>query len=182
MRLIIHLFRTYPLASFLMILALFLSGLVEGLGVSALLPMLKIAMSSGDTEAVPDPPSELEQAVLGVLDWLGVPVTLGALLTLIVVSAIIKAIFLLIAKRQVGYTAAQIATDLRLEVLRNMMHSRWSFFVHQPAGRLSNALATEASRSAGAYMQGATAITLLIQALVYAASRWRYRGRPRCSA
>ena len=167
MRLILHLFRAYPLASFLMIAALFLSGLAEGLGVSALLPMLKIAMNSGDASDVPEPPGELEQAVLGVLGWLGIPVTLGALLGLIVISAIIKAILLLFAQRQVGYTAAQIATDLRLEVLRNMMRSRWSFFLHQPAGRLSNALATEAQRGAGAYMQGATAITLMIQALVY---------------
>jgi ATP-binding cassette subfamily C protein len=167
MRLMLHLFRAYPLASFLMIVALLLSGLVEGLGVSALLPMLKIAMNSGEADAVSNPPGELEQAVLGVLDWLGIPVTLGALLMLIVVSAIIKAILLLFAQRQVGYTAAQIATDLRLEVLRNMMHSRWSFFLHQPAGRLSNALATEAQRASGAYMQGATAITLMIQALVY---------------
>ncbi|MGM0662134.1 MAG: ABC transporter ATP-binding protein [Pseudomonadota bacterium] len=167
MRLMLHLFRAYPLASFLMILALLLSGLAEGLGVSALLPMLKIAMNSGEADAVPDPPGELEQAVLGLLDWFGIPVTLGALLMLIVVSAIMKAILLLVAQRQVGYTAAQVATDLRLEVLRNMMHSRWSFFLHQPAGRLSNALATEASRAAGAYMQGATGITLMIQALVY---------------
>jgi ATP-binding cassette subfamily C protein len=167
MRLMLHLFRAYPLASFLMILALFLSGLAEGLGVSALLPMLKIAMNSGEADSVPEPPGELEQAVLGVLEWLGIPVTLGALLLLIVVSGALKAVLLLIAQRQVGYTAAQVATDLRLEILRNMMRSRWSFFLHQPAGRLSNALATESQRASTAYMQGATAITFLIQAVVY---------------
>lgn len=167
MRLMLHLFRAYPMASFLMIVALFLSGLAEGLGVSALLPMLKIAMNSSNADAVPDPPGELEQAVLSVFDWIGVPVTLGTLLVLIVISATIKAILVLLAQRQVGYTAARVATDLRLEVLRNMMHSRWSFFLHQPAGRLSNALATEAQRASTAYMQGATAITFMIQAVVY---------------
>lgn len=168
MRLMLHLFRIYPLASFLMVLALFLSGLAEGLGVSALLPMLKIAMSSGDVSATAEPPGDLELMVLGILDWLGIPTTLGALLVVIVVAAIFKAILLLIAQRQVGYTAAQVATDLRLEVLRNMMRSRWSFFLHQPAGKLTNALATEAQRAATAYMNGATAITFLIQSLVYA--------------
>jgi len=168
MRLMLQLFRIYPLASFLMILALFLSGLAEGLGVSALLPMLKIALYPGDGGANAAPPGELELMVLGILDWLGIPSTLGALLVLIVVAATLKAILLLIAQRQVGYTAAQVATDLRLEVLRNMMHSRWSFFLHQPAGKLTNTLATEAQRAADAYMQGANAITFLIQALVYA--------------
>jgi len=130
--------------------------------------MLKIALYPGDGGANAAPPGELELMVLGILDWLGIPSTLGALLVLIVVAATLKAILLLIAQRQVGYTAAQVATDLRLEVLRNMMHSRWSFFLHQPAGKLTNTLATEAQRAADAYMQGANAITFLIQALVYA--------------
>ena len=163
----LHLFRIYPLASFLMILALFLSGFAEGLGVSALLPVLKIALNSGDGGASAEPPGDLERTVLAGLDWFGIPVTLGALLVLIVVMAGFKAGLLLAAQRQVGYIAAQIATDLRLEVLRNMMRSRWPFFLHQPAGKLINALATEAQRAAQAYMHGATAITFFIQSVVY---------------
>src|SRR6056297_3021876 len=71
MRLMLHLFRAYPMPSFLMVLALFLSGLAEGLGVSALLPVLRIAMGSGQGAGaeVAAPPGELEAAVLGVLGW-----------------------------------------------------------------------------------------------------------------
>jgi ATP-binding cassette subfamily C protein len=169
MRLMLHLFRAYPLASLLMLLALFLSGFAEGLGVSALLPVLKVALYPGGTGAPDEPPSEAEQLVLGLLDWLGIPATLGPLLGLMVVAATLKAILLLVAQRQVGYTAAQIATDLRLEVLRNMMRSRWHFFLHQPTGKLTNTLATEARRASDAYMNGATALTFLVQAIVYAA-------------
>ncbi|MBK43985.1 MAG: ABC transporter permease [Roseovarius sp.] len=167
MRLMIHLFRAYPMPSFLMVLALFLSGLAEGLGLSAMLPMLNIALASGEGTETAEPPGQLEQIVLDVLAWLGVPATLGALLLLIVAMATLKAVLLLAAQRQVGYTAARVATDLRLEVLRNMMRSRWSFFLHQPAGRLTNALATEAQRASDAYLNGATALTFLIQAVVY---------------
>jgi ATP-binding cassette subfamily C protein len=167
MRLMTDLFRAYPMASFLMVLALFLSGLAEGLGLSALLPMLKIALYSSEGAASAEPPGEMEQTVMDVMTWLGIPITLGALLLVIVVAAVFKAVLLLLAQRQVGYTAAQVATDLRLETLRNMMRSRWCFFLHQPAGKLTNALATEAQRSAEAYMFGAAAITFLVQALVY---------------
>ena len=167
MRLMIDLFRAYPMASFLMVVALFFSGLAEGVGLSALLPMLKIVLYSSEDAATAEPPGELEQAVIDMLLWMGIPVTLGSLLVLIVVAAFFKAILLLVAQRQVGYTAAQIATDLRLETLHSMMRSRWRFFLHQPAGRLTNALATEAQRSADAYMYGATALTFLVQALVY---------------
>lgn len=167
MRLMLHLFRTYPTASVLMVLALLLSGLAEGLGLSAMLPMLKIALSSGEAAAHAEPPGEVEQVVLNVLAWLGVPATLGALLSLIVAMATVKAVLLLVAQRQVGYTAARVATDLRLEVLRNMMRSRWSFFLHQPAGRLTNALATEAQRASDAYLHGTTSLTFFMQAIVY---------------
>lgn len=169
MRLMLNLFRAYPLASFLMLLALFLSGFAEGIGVSALLPMLKVALYPGDTaSAIAGDTSDAERLVLAILDWLGIPATLGPLLLLIVVAAAFKAVLLLVAQRQVGYTAAQIATDLRLEVLRNMMRSRWRFFLHQPTGKLTNTLATEAKRASDAYMNGATALTFLIQAAVYA--------------
>ncbi|HDP89563.1 MAG TPA: ABC transporter ATP-binding protein [Thioalkalivibrio sp.] len=170
MRLMFTLFRAYPMASFLMLLALFLSGFAEGLGLSALLPMLKVALYPAGTSGMPDEqPSDVEVFILSLLDWLGIPATLGPLLLLIVVAATFKAVLLLAAQRQVGYTAAQIATDLRLEVLRNMMRSRWRFFLHQPTGKLTNTLATEAKRASDAYMNGATAITFLIQAIVYSA-------------
>jgi ATP-binding cassette subfamily C protein len=101
------------------------------------------------------------------LNRVGIPATLGALLVLIVAMATVKAILLLVAQRQVGYTAARVATDLRLEVLRTMMRSRWSFFLRQPAGRLTNALVTEAQRAPEAYLNGTTSLTFFIQAIVY---------------
>ncbi|BCO31243.1 ABC transporter permease [Thiohalobacter sp. COW1] len=169
MRLMLNLFRAYPLASFLMLVALLLSGLAEGLGLSALLPVLKVALYHNQPGSGPqEPPGELELMVLELLDWLGIPPTLGPLLLLIVVASTFKALLLLLAQRQVGYTAAQLATDLRLDVLRHMMRSRWAFFLHQPVGKLTNTMASEAQRASDAYVNGATAITFLIQSLVYA--------------
>jgi ATP-binding cassette subfamily C protein len=79
----------------------------------------------------------------------------------------LRNILLLVANRQVGYTAAQVATDLRLDMLRAIMRCNWQYYIHQPIGKLTNALATEASRSSQAFIQGATAITFLIQAIIY---------------
>jgi ATP-binding cassette subfamily C protein len=47
------------------------------------------------------------------------------------------------------------------------MLSKWEYFLHQPIGKLTNALATEAQRSSASFVNGATAITFLIQALIY---------------
>jgi len=169
MRFMLSLFKAYPLASFLMLVALIMSALAEGLGLSALLPVLNIALYHDRPDASPvGSTSQAEDLVLGLLDWLGVAPELGPLLILIVVAASLKSLLLLFALRQVGYTAAQLATDLRLEVLRNMMRSRWSFFVHQPVGKLTNTMASEAQRASEAYVNGTTALTFFIQAMVYA--------------
>jgi ATP-binding cassette subfamily C protein len=107
--------------------------------------------------------------VLNALAFVGIAPTLGNMLTILIVGVAVKSFFLLLAQRQVGYTAAQVGTDLRLEMLRAVLRSKWEYFLHQPVGKLTNALATEAQRSSTAFVNGATAITFLIQAIVYGA-------------
>ncbi len=176
MRLMAHLIRRYPLASGLMLLALLLSGLAEGIGLSALLPVLSIALNPDGASAEGER-NAFEQMVIDLLQRVGIQPELGPLLLLIVAASALKAVLLLIAQRQVGYTAAQLATDLRLDVLRAMLHSRWRFFLHQPTGKLTNTMASEAQRASEAFVHGATALTFLIQAVVYAsvalALSWR---------
>ena len=46
----------------------------------------------------------------------------------------LKSVFLLVAQRQVGY-GAQVGTDLRLQMLRSVLRSKWEYFLHQPVGK-----------------------------------------------
>jgi ATP-binding cassette subfamily C protein len=166
-------FRAYPGQTMFMLLALLLSGLAEGVGLSALLPLLNVALGR-DVAAEMGAAgfgggSAFEQTVLDVLNHFAILPTLGNMLLIIVVFVVLKSVFLLLAQRQVGYTAAQVGTDMRLALLRAVLRSKWEYFLHQPIGRLTNALATEAQRSSTAFVNGATAITFLIQACVYAA-------------
>jgi len=172
MGLMLNFFRAYPSQTVLMLAALLLSGLAEGVGLSALLPLVNIALGSEAAGLLPDASqsqNEFEQAVLDALDFVGIAPTLGNMLTILIVGVAVKSFFLLLAQRQVGYTAAQVGTDLRLEMLRAVLRSKWEYFLHQPVGKLTNALATEAQRSSTAFVNGATAITFLIQAIVYGA-------------
>jgi ATP-binding cassette subfamily C protein len=52
-------------------------------------------------------------------------------------------------------------------MLRVMLRSKWEYFIHQPIGRLTNRLATEAQRSSESFVNGATMITYLVQAVIY---------------
>jgi len=173
MHLMLTFFRAYPWQTIIMLVALLLAGIAEGIGLSALLPLLNIAIKndarqSGGQQAEP-PQNEFERLVTDTLNDLGIHPGIGTLLTIIVLGVTLKSLLLLVAQKQVGYTAAQVATDLRLEILRAVLRSKWEYFLHQPIGRLTNSLATEAQRSSDSFVNGAVVITLVLQAVIYGA-------------
>ncbi len=171
MGLMLNFFRAYRGQTLLMMLALVLSGVAEGIGLSALLPLLNIALGSQASSVVPGADaggqSAFEQNILHALEVLGIAPILGNMLIIILGGVAFKSLFLMIAQRQVGYTAAQVSTDLRLQLLRAVLRSKWEYFLHQPVGKLTNAMATEAQRSATAFVNGTTALTFLIPGLIY---------------
>ena len=170
MRLIISLTRAYPLQSVIMLLALLLAGVAEGIGLSALLPLISVALGTqtGAQGGSFVGGSGLERAVTKTLAAIGLSPTLGVLLTLITLAISLKGILTLLAKKRIGYTVAQVSTDLRLSLLRALTVTKWEFYIRQPVGVLTNAMATEASRTSKAYSCGITMIALLVQAIVYA--------------
>ena len=158
--------RAYPWPSFLMVAALLLAGLAEGSSLSLMLPLISFAV---DKEAglEPENQSEFTQTVTQVLQSVGITPSIGNLLIVVVLGVLLKSMLLLVANKQVGYTKARMATDLRLKLLNSILTSRWSYFVHQPVGRLTNSMATEAWRASDAYEFGAGMVAYGIQALVY---------------
>lgn len=150
--------RAYPLRTVLMVFLLILSGLAEALGIAALLPVLEVAVGEGGGE---DPISRS-------LIWLGIEPTLILLLALIVFAMTVKGALRWFAMREVGYTIARVARDLRLRLIRAIMSVRWSYFTSQPAGYFANAVSTECYRASQAYRSACNSLAGVIQVLVYA--------------
>ena len=173
MRLLFTYFRKYPRSSAITLIALLFSNLAEGIGLSALLPLLNMVVNQSEKTGTPadstplESQNEFERTVLEQLDAIGLDPSIGLLLFVIVLAITFKSSLLLVANRYIGYTAAQIATDLRLDMLRKMLSSRWEYYLHQPIGRFTNGLATESSRAAKAFISGTTLIATLIQAIIY---------------
>jgi ATP-binding cassette subfamily C protein len=152
-----------------MLLCLSLAGVAEGIGLSALLPLISLAMGS-QTEAVPGTSvghSGVERAVTETLASVGLTPTLGVLLVVIVLAIVLKSGLVLLAKKQVGYTVANVATDLRLSLIRALLVARWEYFLRQPIGVLANSMATEAVRTSSAFLHGSLMSALIVEALVY---------------
>ena len=169
MRFLITIASAYPLQSAIMLLALSLAGVAEGIGLSALLPLVSVAMGSqaGADSAASVGHSGLERVVTETLTSVGLTPTLGVLLIVIVIAIVLKSGLVLLAKKQVGYTVAHVATDLRLTLIRALLIARWEYFLRQPIGVLANSMATEAVRTSKAYLHAALMSALGVVVLVY---------------
>jgi len=159
--LIILIFK-YPARSLVVLICLLFAGLAEGLGMAALLPVLSIAVSGGASDN-----NALTKLISNFLSIFGFEPSIGILLSLVVVVMIIKAALVLLAAKQVGYTAAHVATDLRLALINGLMKARWKFFTSQPTGRFVNAIATEADRASNSYVSACRILSGVIQVVVF---------------
>jgi ATP-binding cassette subfamily C protein len=163
MRLIRTLLTIYRTQSLTLVIALLCASVLEGISLTALLPTLNLVIGDSGGE-----PSGLAVWANEVLGRLHLPPSLGLLLLIIVVGLTAKNLLLLYANKKVGYIATDLTTGLRLDLLRAVMGSKWSYFIHQSIGQLANSMATETMRVMEAFIYGTRLIALSIQALVYA--------------
>ncbi len=168
MRLFQSFFRTYFYSSIMMLLALLLAGIAEGFGLFALLPLFGLASGGLDAGAVNSlADNRAGQIVIKTLSVIGLEPAAGNLLLVIVLTILVKSILVLLAKKRVGYTVAQVATDLRLALIRALLRARWEYYVGQSVGSQANAVATEAMRASQAYLCCTTMLATLLQSFVY---------------
>jgi ATP-binding cassette subfamily C protein len=159
--------KRYRAQSLLVLFCVLIGGVLEGIGLSALLPLLALVFKE-----TPDASDSTETSALGAavdrgLEAVGLEPSLLGLLPIIAILFWLKAGVILVAKRQIGYTVARIATDLRLELLQAMMAARWSHYTRLRTGSAANALATEAQRASTAYEHLAQASGHLLECLIY---------------
>lgn len=160
MRTLLTYSMVFPRRSAYVLLALLAAGVAEGLSLTALLPLISIAIGgTGD--------SDIGRIIVGTLQGIGITPTIGVMLLIIVGGMLVKSMILLLANRQVGYTVAHVATTLRLDFIKALLASRWQYYLRQPIGSLANSVATEAYRAANGFEHSANVLALSMQVLVY---------------
>jgi ATP-binding cassette subfamily C protein len=172
MRLLLNLIKAYPWRTAISLVAILLAGVADGLSITALLPLLNIATrgssdAAADLSEAGDTGGQLETFIVDGLATIGLDATLGVLLTVIVIAVVIKSLLLLASETHVGFSAAHITTDLRLDLLQSVLATRWDYFLHQPIGKLANSMALEAKRSSLSYIHGITMLTFMVQVIIY---------------
>jgi len=164
MRLLRTFVSRYPWQSLFLVLALLLSGVADGIGISALLPALQLAIGDLGGER-----NEFTQFLEETFAALGISQSPGVLLVVIVGSILVKNALIFIASQRSGYIAAGVATELRMSLLRATIASKWAFFTRQSSGALANAMATEAFRASNAYVFAVRVLASVVEASVYLA-------------
>jgi ATP-binding cassette subfamily C protein len=86
---------------------------------------------------------------------------------MIVAGITFKSLLVFIAEQRIGYLAADVATGLRIQLLRAITASSWRFYVNQSVGKLANSMATEAWRASNAYVYAIRLTVVFIETLVY---------------
>lgn len=138
-----------------------LIGILDGIGIAALFPILSIVSESTGGES-----TQLQKAVLAVLDFLNLPPHLGLLCGLIMICLVAKTVFSLFVTRHVGQMSARIAQELRRRLLNALMDAKWSYFTVNSVGKFVAAATTEAYSASVTYRTSLQAVAQLIRTIV----------------
>lgn len=170
MRLLLEFARAHPWHSLLMLLCLVIAAGAEAVAFTSLLPLISVLDGSepGEPGSV-GAPAELEGWFTGALQSIGLEPTLNLLLVLVPLAFAVRATLVLLARREIGYTVARVARDLRLRLIRALLGSNWSYFVAQRVGTFANAYAVETTRATKGYMNATWVAMLSLQLVVYVA-------------
>ena len=161
-----HFYAAYPGRSTVMLLSLTIAALAEGVGIAALLPLFNMVISPEATEGAT---GALTLLVGRAFALAGLEPSIGGLLIVVVGMIGAKAVLTMAAMAQVGYTAAHVAMNLRLRVVRALLSARWRHFVDQRSGDVASAVGTEPLRVAQAYVAACRLVAGLLLVLIYAA-------------
>ena len=139
--------------------------LASGLGVIAILPVVSVVL--GSAAGAPDAAT---QSILDGLAALGIAPELESLIAVVILVFMLRAALSIVAESVVGFSASDVATDLRLRLIGALMRARLAHFLDYPAGEYANALGAEARRVMRAYIAAGTALAQGLEALVYLAA------------
>lgn len=156
-----RLFREQPLRITLLVVALGVAGLLEGVAIASLVPLLDLlGGSSGDTGAI-------GQVARNFIEALGLPLTLGTVLGFVLLVLIVQQAVVLGEQKLSFGSVFRFEAALRRDLYRAVFEASWPFFYSERSGALVTALTQEAQRAGMAYTYLAQLAGITIVLSVY---------------
>ena len=132
--------KAYPIRSAFIVTALLSSGLAEAVSFAAMIPLLGMAIfqDTGDREL-----GFLEGGISQVFDFVGLEMTMGGVLVLIVLLMGLKSFLSFYAMKEVGYICADVEVDFRKSMVNSLLYADWSYYLKNQTGDFSTAISTQ---------------------------------------
>ncbi|MDO8564524.1 MAG: ABC transporter ATP-binding protein [bacterium] len=145
-RYLLSLFRRafwgYKSSIALMAILSFLSGLLEGIGVTAIIPLFSFIGGGGGAAS-----DSISLLIAEFFKYFHLPYTARFLLIFMVAVFLAKALFLFISQQITSKITADFEWTMRARLLAATFHARWRFLSSQKMGHLDQMLTTEVSNS-----------------------------------
>ncbi len=146
----------------LVLLCLLIGGLLEAIGVGSLLPAIGALMNNPAGET-----NRFEAAFRSIVDILGLPVSIDAILLLCVGILVVRSAFLFGAMSYAGISGARVTNRLRKRLVKSIFEAKWSYYANQRSGELASVISTDALRAGDAFNLAAAAVANFIQVAAY---------------
>jgi ATP-binding cassette subfamily C protein len=153
--------KAYPLRSVVAVSLLGLAGLLEGVGIVSLIPILQVADGRGTD------PSGVAGYITRGLALVGLEPTLTVLLTILFLAILAKAAVFWVAMTQVRVTIIWVVRSLRARLLSALLGARLRLFVRVRSGEWANAVTQEAHAAGAAYREGCEIIAAFFPITAY---------------
>lgn len=138
----------------------FFSGIVEGVGINAVIPLFSFIEGKGADDVV-------SRAIEKFFLYFNLTFSVKYLLIFISILFIFKAIILFIAKYITNRIAADYEYNTRSELLRLMFESDWLYLSRQKVGYLEQILITDVKSGSGMLTHMSGAILILTNLIIY---------------
>lgn len=161
--LLLYFVKIYPYRFAVALSALLLAGVVETIGIGALLPLLNLVLDVGSNSES----NLLSNAIDRFLGVFGIERSFQNLLMIIVLTITLKSLIIFQALKIVSYIAVDITYDLRQKFINALLSAKWTYYSTLSAGRSANAIATEADYAGQFCVITGKAISSVIQGLIY---------------
>ena len=155
-------FGPYTWQILLIIVLAFVSSIVEGIGISAIIPIFSFV--GGSAGAASD---TISRIIAGIFAFLHLTYTFRMLLIFIGVLFVLR-IFLIFGIQYVtGNIIYNYERDLRLRLFGGTLESRWSFLSLQKVGNLEQLLTTNTSNASQFFGNISTSALICTKVLIY---------------
>jgi ATP-binding cassette subfamily C protein len=153
-------FRAPGSQPLVVLLCLIIAGFAEAFGYGALVPAVALI----DSSTAP-PNSQIFDLARRAFDWIGIPMTIGALSVFIALGMTVKALLSFGAMSIAALARVRLLTALRHDLVKALLQARWSYFADQRFGNIANAISTDIISAGNAYVSAARYIASLFQTL-----------------